>query len=351
MSTEIYAALDANINRSIEGIRVCEDIFRFSIQNMLSAEFKNLRHKITEIISLIPSGVLLSARDVLKDGQKFINTSSEMKRESINDIFRSNIRRSIEASRVIEEFAKIIHPDIAAGFQEIRFTLYDLEKRGWLILEKNSQMQRFRSSLYAIIDSVFVPYKKMEETAKILADSGTDIIQLRMKDVSDRDFFFMADKISKVCSIKNVLFIINDRVDIALLSGANGFHIGQDDIPLSYARSLCGDRLISGISTSGIDEASVATDADYIAIGPVFPTSSKDGSMLDGVGIDVVREVCSNSLKPVVAIGGISVSNAGMLMEAGVSSLCVISALYRDNAVEKNARQLLEIIKSYRVAE
>jgi len=351
MNSEIYSVMDANINRCIEGIRVCEDIFRFSVKNLLSSEFKNLRHKITGIISVISSGALLNSRDVFKDEQKFVNTYSEMKRESVKDIFRSNIRRSIEASRVIEEFSKSIHPDIASGFQEIRFALYDIEKRGWELLEKREQMDKFRFSLYAIIDSAFVPEGQMVETSKILADSGADIIQLRMKDASGRDYLSMSEKISAVCRDKDVLFIVNDRVDIAMICGAHGIHLGQDDVPVYNARSISGGSLITGISTSSLDEAAAVTDADYIAIGPVFPTSSKDGSMLDGVGIETVKKVCSITDKPVVAIGGITESNAEILMQAGVSSLSVISALYRNDKVSENTRRLSDIIKSCRVSK
>lgn len=351
MNPEIYSALDANINRAIEGIRVCEDIFRFSVKNIISAEFKNLRHKTAGLISVIPSGVLLCSRDVPNDEQKFVNTVSEMKRESIKDIFRSNIRRSIEASRVIEEFSKSIHPGIAAGFQEIRFSLYDLEKRGWLVLEKSLLVERLRFSLYAIIDSGFVETGRMEETARILSGSGAEIIQLRMKDASDRDYLSAAEKISKVCRDDKTLFIVNDRVDIAMLSGADGVHLGQDDIPVSMVRSISGDTLITGISTCSVAEASAVTDADYIAVGPVFPTSSKDGSMLEGIGVETVREICINTGKPVVAIGGISESNTAILMEAGVSSICVISALYKDGRVAENTKRLEDIIRSYRTGK
>lgn len=348
MNSDIYTALDANINRVIEGIRVCEDIFRFSVKNIISAEFKNLRHQISGLVSVIPSGILLKSRDVPNDEQKFFNTVSEMKRESVKDIFRSNIRRAIEASRVIEEFSKSIHPGIAAGFQEIRFSLYDLEKRGWLFLEKSLLMEKFMFSLYAIIDSGFVTTGQMEETAKILSGSGAGIIQLRMKDVPDRDYLAAAEKISKVCSANNILFIVNDRVDIALLSGADGVHLGQDDIPVSMAGSISGGCLITGISTCSAAEASAADDADYIAVGPVFPTSSKDGSMLEGIGLETVREICDNTEKPVVAIGGISELNAALLMEAGVSSLSVISALYKDGRISENTKKLEGIIRSYR---
>lgn len=348
MNSEIYSALDANINRCIEGLRVCEDIFRFGVKNILSSDFKNLRHKTADIVKKIPAGILLGARDVLNDEQKFINTASEMKREGIKDIFRSNIRRAIEASRVVEEFSKSIHPDIAECFQEVRFSLYELEQRGWMLLEKKILMDKFRLSLYAIIDSGFVKYEHMEETARVLVGSGADIVQLRMKDVSDRVFLSAAEKISRICGDSGSLFIVNDRIDIAMLSGAHGIHVGQDDLPVAGVMAVSGERLISGISTCSMAEAQAENCADYIAAGPVFPTASKGGGILEGIGIDNVRKICSITDRPVVAIGGITELNAGTLIEAGVSSLSVISALYKEGKVAENTRRLKGIIDSYK---
>jgi len=187
----------------------------------------------------------------------------------------------------------------------------------------------------------------MEDTARILVSSGADVIQLRMKSDPDRDYLLMAEKISSICRDNNALFIVNDRIDIAMLSGAHGVHLGQDDIPLVAARSISGGGLITGISVCNADEASAAADADYIAVGPVFQTSSKDGALLEGVGLDIVRDICRLSDKPVAAIGGITESNAGLLIETGVSSLSVISALYKNGRVLENTRRLNEIIKSY----
>ena len=344
---EIYSAIDANINRCIEGIRVCEDIFRFGLKDIFSLEFKNLRHKVFDIISSIPADLLLAGRDVLHDEQKFINTSGEMKRENIKDIFRSNIHRAIEASRVIEEISKSINISVAESFQQIRFTLYALEKTGWFIIEKTGFVNKFHHSLYAIIDSGFVPIDQMENTSKILIDSGAPIIQLRMKNSPDKEYLGVAEKISKVCKDNSVLFIVNDRVDIAIISGAGGIHLGQGDIPVKKAKSILGGKFIIGISVSNINEANEANagDADYIAVGPVFQTFSKDGG-LAGIGIDAVKEICNVSNKPVAAIGGINESNTGMLLDAGVSSLCVISALYKDGKIAENTKRLINAIKA-----
>ncbi|MCL2155613.1 MAG: thiamine phosphate synthase [Leptospirales bacterium] len=347
---EIYSSLDANINRCIEGLRVCEDIFRFGLKNIFSAEFKNLRHSATEIISSIPIDLLLTGRDVSHDEQKFINTSGEMKRENIKDIFRSNIHRAIEASRVIEEISKSINTNVSERFQQIRFTLYDLEKKGWFIIEKTDLMSKFHYSLYAIIDSGYVPIDQMEDTSKILIDSGAEIIQLRIKNISDKVFLSIAEKISKVCKDNSALFIVNDRADIAILSEAGGVHLGQDDIPMQRAKSILGEKFITGISVSNIDEAG-RDDADYIAVGPVFQTASKfaeDGNRLDCVDINVVKEICNSTGKPVAAIGGVSESNIGILADAGILSFAVISALFKDGKVSENTKRLINVIKSYR---
>ncbi len=348
MKSEVYSAIDANINRCIEGIRVCEDIFRFGARNVISSEFKKIRHRISESISGFEPSMLLAARDISGDGQKFINTSSEMKRIDLKDLYRANIRRAIEASRVIEEFSKTLNPETADRFQRIRFSLYDIEKSGWMVLEKKTVIDRFYFSLYAIIDSAFVPLNKIEESAEILSSSGADIIQLRMKDSPDRIFLSAAEKVSAICRRNNVLFIVNDRVDIALSSGADGIHAGQDDITLDAINSITGGRLVTGLSVASIEEASAAAGADYIAVGPVFDTSSKDGSLLNGVGLDTAKEICSASDIPVAAIGGINESNIGSLVAAGITSFSVISALYRDGKIAENTRRLKSAIESYR---
>jgi thiamine-phosphate pyrophosphorylase len=351
---EIYSSLDANINRCIEGIRVCEDIFRFGLKNIFSAEFKNLRHRVAEIISSIPVDLLLDGRDVLHDEQRFINTECEMKRENIRDIFRSNIHRSIEAARVIEELSKSFNTNVAESFQQIRFSLYELEKKGWFIIKKDELMNKFHYSLYTIIDSGFVPIDQMYDTAKILIDSGAEIIQLRMKNssvniknFSDKEYLSIAEKISGLCRDNSTLFIVNDRPDIAILSDAGGIHLGQDDIPMNRAQSILGDKFVTGISVRNVDEA-VKSDADYIAVGPVFQTSSKDNMTLEGIGLNIVKEICKSTDKPVAAIGGVSESNIVMLADAGIVSFSVISALYRDGKVAENTKRLINIINSYR---
>lgn len=342
-------AMDAGINRAIEGLRVCEDIFRFSVRNELSYEFKSLRHSIVGAIRNIPPAEILNARDVASDSQKFINSEGETSRSGIKDVFRSNIRRAAESVRSLEEFSKTFSPETGVLFQTIRFKIYEAEKSGWFILSKHILLEKFRYRLYAIIDSLFVKESEMISTASTLIDSGAGIIQLRMKDSSDSDFLAMAKNIFSICMEKDVLFIINDRPDIAVLSGAHGLHMGQDDISVSEARKVTGESMLIGLTTHNLEEAAagIKGTADYIAVGPVFPTVTKRGDFVEGIGTEIVRKICSFSEKPVVCIGGINHENLKTVMETGCTAAAVVSSLYTGGNISLNARRFAETIFKY----
>lgn len=345
----ILTAMDASINRALEGLRVCEDIFRFAARNDISSGFKSLRHRIAGAAETIDASRFIAARDVQSDDQKFFNTESEGRRSGLTDLFRANMRRSAEAVRSLEEFSKTIDPRAGSLFQEIRFMLYDMEKKGWSILNREELLKKLRYRLYAIIDSSFVRKEGMAETAQILVESGAGIIQLRMKDTPDREFLAIARELSRVCRNAGALFIVNDRPDIAVLCNAHGVHIGQVDMLAEEARMITGEEMIIGLSIHNRDEAAKAFDstADYIAIGPVFPAVTKSGEFLDGTGTDFVREICGKSPKPVVCFGGITLDNIHPVMESGCSTAAVISSLYAGGDLAGNTSRFNMIISSF----
>ncbi len=349
MERGVLTAIDANINRTLEGLRVCEDIFRFDVRDRISEEIKSLRHQILDFTQFISSGELLDSRDIEADTQKFIDTPGELKRDNLADIFRSNIRRAAEALRALEEFSKLIAPSTSAGFQKARFDVYNIEKRGCALIEKSYILKRFENSVYAIIDSAFVPFDKVRETAEILALSGAGIIQLRMKNVPDAKFLEYAEYVSSVCRESNVIFIVNDRPDIASISGANGVHVGKSDIPLSKITGICGGRMVKGISALNISEGerALSSAADYIALGPIYSTSSKNGIEIPGIGLEPLRKICLHRVKPVVAIGGITSSNVRKVLDSGCSCIALISELYRDGKIAENTKRMAEIIQNY----
>lgn len=170
---------------------------------------------------------------------------------------------------------------------------------------------------------------------------GVSMVQLRGKSLSDRELLAHAAELRSLCSEYNALFIVNDRVDIALAAEADGTHLGVDDLPLEAARELGGQDFIVGYSPETDEQIrSAATrGANYLGIGPVFGTTSKSDAG-DALGIDEFRRRILLSELPSVGIGGITVVNAGLVMQAGAKGVAVISAILGSDDPEAAARQL-----------
>lgn len=187
--------------------------------------------------------------------------------------------------------------------------------------------------LYPITDARLSGLSHAEQVER-MARGGARVIQLREKQKDARRFFREAEAALRVARSHGLRLIINDRVDIALALGADGVHLGQDDLPPEAARRLLGERAVIGFSTHNLEQALAASrlPIDYLAIGPIFPTSSKENP--DAVvGLDGLRRVrAALPALPLVAIGGITPANAHETLAAGADSLAVISALLTDPA-------------------
>ena len=167
------------------------------------------------------------------------------------------------------------------------------------------------------------------EQVRLLSRGGATLVQLREKQMSPKEFYDQAKAAVTVAEQCGVRLIINDRVDIALAVGANGVHLGQDDMPPEAARKLLGEQVIVGYSTHNVEQAIEASKLpiDYLAIGPIFTTSTKSDTapVLGLEGLRAVRQTIGDF--PLVAIGGITAANAPDVIEAGADSVAVISAL------------------------
>jgi thiamine-phosphate pyrophosphorylase len=348
MDDKIYSAIDANINRALEGLRVCEDIFRFVNRDAkISVKLKNLRHEIIDAVKIFPQGMLLRERDVAGDEIKFLDADSEKKRDSVFDLARKNLRRSAEALRSIEEFFKIVKPgENRNPFQEIRFTIYTLEKDICLPLLRAEKMNKFENALYAILDSAFVKNNHYAKTAERMIKGGVSILQLRMKDASTKDILSAARDVTKICRDNGVIFIVNDYPEVAVLSGADGVHLGQDDLPAGEARKILPPEMLIGVSAHSETQAFKAADEnpDYLAIGPIFDTKSKYGDLMKGIGVDIIKDIINKTDIPLVAIGGIDNSKIAELKETGCRCFAVLSYLYKDDKIEDNCRELTAIL-------
>ena len=166
------------------------------------------------------------------------------------------------------------------------------------------------------------------ELAGQALEGGARMVQLRRKEASGRELFAWAVRIQELCRQHEALFIVNDRVDIALAMKADGVHLGQDDLPARAARSLFGPDAIIGVSVSSVAEAAQASldGADYIGVGHIFPTFSKEKTT-PPLGTAVIESIRKAAGLPVVAIGGIGLKNAYEVMKAGASGIAVISAV------------------------
>ncbi len=180
--------------------------------------------------------------------------------------------------------------------------------------------------LYAIIDTSLIVLSEVEKTAVEMLEGGANIIQLRAKDTPTGTMLEAARKIRALTVSYGALFIVNDRVDVALLSRANGVHLGNDDIPAEDARKLLGKNAIIGISTHTRDEALDARKrgADYISFGPVFATKTKKDA-LSPRGLKALKQAVEAVSIPVVAIGGINEKNLSDVLACGVDATAIIS--------------------------
>ncbi|WP_255335032.1 thiamine phosphate synthase [Methanosarcina sp. KYL-1] len=185
---------------------------------------------------------------------------------------------------------------------------------------------------------------------KAAVESGCRIIQYREKNKSTKEMINEASEIRSICR-ENAIFLVNDRIDVALAVGADGVHIGQDDMPIDTARRLLGAGKIIGLTVHNRDEAIEAekNGADYVGLGPIFNTSTKKDAG-NGIGPDMIREVKSAIKIPVVAIGGINRENCRIVVESGADSLVAISAIVCSDDVKRETKEFIEIILGNKTA-
>ncbi|MFD6439379.1 thiamine phosphate synthase [Peribacillus sp. NPDC060186] len=202
-------------------------------------------------------------------------------------------------------------------------------------------------SLYLVTEESIA----IEDLTKIIAEAvsgGVSIVQLREKNNSSLSFYKKASALKQLLNELSIPLIINDRVDIALAVGADGVHIGQDDLPLSVIKQLVPENMIIGVSVSTLEEAIEAEQngADYIGVGSIFPTKTKQDATLMPNG--ELEKICRSISIPAVAIGGITAENISSLSESGVSGTAVVSAIMNANSPQSAAEFLLNIIKDFK---
>ncbi|AXI25644.1 thiamine phosphate synthase [Methanofervidicoccus sp. A16] len=202
---------------------------------------------------------------------------------------------------------------------------------------------RKKLKLYVITDRRF---RDEVESVKEALEGGATAIQLRLKGVPTREMVEVGRKIRKLTEDYDALYIVNDRLDVALAVGADGVHVGQEDMPVDIVKEIA-PNLIVGVSASNLREAleGEKKGADYIGAGSVFPTRTKENAKL--LGLEGLREIVENVHIPVVAIGGINHENVKEVLEVGVDGVAVISAIVGSEDVVEATRRMMEMIEEY----
>jgi thiamine-phosphate pyrophosphorylase len=343
MASERRRIIDANLNRAGEGLHLLEDIARLMLNDAdLSQQLKTMRHELLRI-DLPSNQQLIQSRDVVGDVGVEIEAPGEAKERELPLMVVANARRVQESLRILEELSKIpgttprLEPE---KFKKARFAIYTIEQKLLSKLLRRDKTRRL-TGLYAIIDSQALSGRNYIEVAQGLIRGGAKAIQLRVKLRSESELLPIAQGLREICSKHDVLFIVNDYLDVALAVDADGLHLGQKDFPVSVARKLLPIDKIIGCSVNTVDQATAAeaNGADYIAVGSIYPTSSKEGARV--VGIERLRQVRQAVSLPLVAIGGINKDNVAEVLDAGADSVAVISAILKADDIEEAARQIV----------
>lgn len=212
------------------------------------------------------------------------------------------------------------------------------------MLEQNMKLNKEDLLLYAVTDRKWVGEKTLLQQVEESIKGGVTFVQIREKELDDSLFLDEAIKMKALCERYQVPFVVNDNVEIAIKSNANGVHVGQDDMEASNVRELIGKDKILGVSVQTLEQAIEAEKkgADYLGVGAVFPTNSKDDAA--EVSLETLKIICQNVNIPVVAIGGINLNNINQLKNTGIAGVALISAIFANKDIESATKELKSIL-------
>lgn len=347
MARAVYRIIDANFNRAREAVRVIEEFCRFALNSApLTERTKQLRHELSACLGKLDASRLIASRDIPGDVGVGKTVDNQLQRSNLSDCFTAGCKRLTESLRTLAEMTQTLNPSVAQTIEKLRFSAYKLEKDIVLFSDTTEKFKPVR--LYIIISSN-LPADVFSLTHRCLA-GGADCIQLRAKDADDDKLFALSLEFVKICKDADVLSIINDRVDIAVAAGADGVHLGQNDLPTEYARKLQLAPLIIGKSTHSLPQLHAACEQlpTYVSLGPVFSTGTKPTA--EPVGLDYVKqatEILGSTGIGHVAIGGITLDNVKDVLNAGARAIAVCSAVTEAADPTAACRALKEKITAF----
>ncbi|MGB8700859.1 MAG: thiamine phosphate synthase [Thermosynechococcaceae cyanobacterium] len=328
----LYRILDANLDRAREGLRVVEEWCRFGLDDAtLALQCKHLRQD----LGRWHHADFRRARDTPGDVGTALTHEQEQCRTDIPAVLQANFCRVQEALRVLEEYGKIYDPALGADAKQMRYQVYGLEHQ---LLCPPDRLQRLRRSCVYLVT---LPVDGLLDTVEAALKGGVSLVQYRDKDADDIVRWDRAQALRSLCRTYNALFIVNDRIDLALATDADGVHLGQEDLPVAVARSLLGPQRLIGRSTTNPEELARAMSEgiDYIGVGPVYATPTKTNKAV--AGLEYVRYAAEHSRLPWFAIGGIDADNIDAVMAAGANQVAVVRAIMKAEDPTQAAQHLI----------
>jgi thiamine-phosphate pyrophosphorylase len=343
-TTQTLRILDAAANRAREGLRVVEDYTRFALDDThLTNLLKDARHALSQILQTVADrhgpSALVASRDTTGDVGTNISTEAETHRETATDVVRANAKRVQEAARTLEEYGKVVSPNMAIQLEAWRYNLYTIEKA---VLTTLASRHRLEDRCLYLLVTASLCQLDIEQVVRGALEGGVDVVQLREKEMTDRDLLSLAKRVRGWTREAGALFIMNDRPDLALLAGADGVHVGQDELSVSDARKIVGPDRLVGVSTHSIEQArrAVLDGADYLGVGPTYPSGTKNFTTDEIAGLRFVQEVAAEITLPWFAIGGISAENIEQITATGAQRIAVSGCVCNTQDVRQAARQL-----------
>ena len=336
-AAETMRVIDANANRAAEGMRVVEEYLRFIVEDpALCESAKSMRHRLTEILSDVALERCWQYRDADEDIGAAITTRGEHIRSDSTAVVKASLKRAEQAIRCLEEYSKTLSVDAAIQFESLRYAAYQLERQVLQLLD--SRVQLSDCSIYVLVDGTESEESFLKRIGGVIA-GGADAVQLRDKRLSDRELLARAILLRE-STRGRCLFIMNDRVDLALASGADGVHLGQEEMPIGPARRMLGAKTHNSAQV----RQAVSDGASYLGCGPTFPSSTK--SFDEFPGPKFLQQVLKSTAMPFFAIGGVDETNLASLVEIGVRRIAVRSAVWNASSPASAIARLRRILKN-----
>jgi thiamine-phosphate pyrophosphorylase len=344
----VQRLLDANLDRAREGLRVIEDWCRFGLERAdLVARCKDLRQR----LGRCHRDAYKLARHTATDVAAGLGHPAQAERQQSGQVLAANCGRVQEALRVLEEFGRSLDPELAQEAAHCRYALYDIEvdllRAGGGGEGRRDRLQQ--CSLYLVTS----PSPRLETVVAAALEAGVRLVQYRAKEGSltadgqpftDGLRLQQARALRELCNRHGALFIVNDRIDLALAVEADGVHLGQGDLTPAIARRLLGPERLIGRSTHALAQLqqAVLDGCDYVGVGPVNATPTKPGR--DPVGLDYVRQAAAASPIPFFAIGGIDAATLPAVLATGARRVAVVRAITEATDPYAASTQLLQLL-------